>query len=410
MKMRMLGWFLACMAVGFPMARGGVPVVSNVRAAQRANTKLVDITYDLADEDGTSYHMVVEVRSNGTPIRATALTGDVGETLVAPGAGKHIVWDAGVDWNGFYSEEMSVIVTAEEEETDRYMVVDLSGGSTATSYPVSFLSRVPSGGWTDEYKTTKLVLRKLPPGTFMMGSPEWELGCRTNEVLHSVTLTQPFYIGVFEVTQKQWFNVMGVSNTSSSNYRGDYRPACYVSYNMIRGASEGARWPASNGVDSTSMLYRVRTKTGLTFDLPTEAQWEYACRAGTTTALNSGKDLTNATNCPNMAEVGRYSGNQSDGKGGYTSYHTTVGSYLPNAWGLYDMHGNVVEWCLDWYGAYGGATTDPTGPASGSDRLLRGGSCYDDARYCRSAVRDDCDPSIDGQGLGFRLVALPAVQ
>ena len=153
---------------------------------------------------------------------------------------------------------------------------------------------------------------------------------------------------------------------------------------------------------------KLQAKTGLTFDLPTEAQWEYACRAGTTTALNSGKNLTSIVQDAAMDEVGRYYYNQSDGKGGY-SQHTKVGSYLPNAWGLYDMHGNVYEWCLDWYNrSYGTvAVSDPLGPTTGSNRVFRGGGWYHAARICRSANRYNLNPSDYDDGFGFRVVCLP---
>ena len=157
-----------------------------------------------------------------------------------------------------------------------YCVIDLSDGPNAVVYPVSYLSNLPSKGWTDEYKTDKLILRRIPAGTFVMGSDQ------TNES-RRVKLAKPFYMGVFEVTQKQWELVMGSwpgSTPSSSFGRGDAYPAYYVSYNDIRGSSSGARWPASSAVDAASFLGRLRAKTGLEFDLPTEAQWEYACRAG----------------------------------------------------------------------------------------------------------------------------------
>ena len=277
-----------------------------------------------------------------------------------------------------------------------YLVVDLSGGPDAQRWPVKFLDEAPVGGFnTDEYKTTKLVLRLVEAGTFTMGSSEGEFG-RVDSLdgpQHEVTLTQPFYIGVFEVTQKQWELVMG-SNPASRF--GETRPVERVSYDMIRGRSAGAKWPESSEVDTESFMGKLREKTtmgdSMVWDLPTEAQWEYACRAGTTTALNSGKDLTGSQQCANMDEVGRYNNNMSDGKGGY-SPHTTVGSYLPNVWGLYDMHGNVMEWCLDrWAYLAMSAVKDPVGAASGAYRVCRGGSWGWSARYCRSACRNYYDP------------------
>ncbi|MBR4675767.1 MAG: formylglycine-generating enzyme family protein [Victivallales bacterium] len=165
-------------------------------------------------------------------------------------------------------------------------------------------------------------------------------------------------------------------------------------------------------MDGGSFFGVLRARTGLTFDLPTEAQWEYACRAGTTTALNSGENLTDAETCPNMNEVGRYKGNQNDGKGDYKE-HTKVGCYLPNAWGLYDCHGNVWEWCLDWYqSGWGKAVdTDPVGATSGSVRVLRGGGWLSRAGNCRSASCDSFTPSYSNYyGYGFRVACWPLVR
>ncbi len=233
-----------------------------------------------------------------------------------------------------------------------------------------------------------------------MGSAELENGHQSNEVQHQVTLTKAFYIGVFEVTQKQWELVMG---TNPSSYKGDMRPVDYVSYNAIRGSGN---WPTDNSVGNGSFLGRLRYATGIDFDIPTEAQWEYACRAGTATGYNSGKNWSGLEPCPNMNVVGRYNNNQNDGKGGYTSAHTNVGSYLPNAWGLYDMHGNVWEWCLDYRDgtAYPStAVSDPPGPASGDYRVMRGGCWYNTAVSCRSAFRYYYNPDYY-YGYGFRLL------
>lgn len=279
------------------------------------------------------------------------------------------------------------------QKQDRYLVVDLSGGPRAAHYPVTYLSAPPHGGWTDEYKGNKLVLRRIEPGSFLMGSPASEIGRLWNEALHRVTLTQPFYIGVFELTQKQWRLITG---DDPSRHKGDFRPVECVSYDDIR----------------SILLSRIRARTDIEFDLPTEAQWEYACRAGTRTALNTSKNLKNGEDDFNMSQAGRYSYNQSDGKGGYTSYHTKVGSYQPNAWGLYDMHGNVLEWCLDWYTSNLGtaAVTDPKDAGSGSDRVVRGGNWFHDAQFCRSAYRDYYTPSGSNSSVGLRVLALPAVR
>jgi formylglycine-generating enzyme required for sulfatase activity len=294
-------------------------------------------------------------------------------------------------------------------EAMMYAVVDLSGGTDAVSYPVRF-TNTPPNLEDDVCRTTELWLRWIPKGTFIMGSPESELGRYSEETQHEVTLTQDFYIGVFECTQKQWELVMG---SNPSDYKGDCRPVDNVSYNMIRGTGgqAGSGWPTyGHAVDATSFMGRLQEKTGLTFDLPTEAQWEYACRAGTTTAFNSGNNLTSVSSYSAiMDETGRYYGNQSDGKGGYTLGHTKVGSYIANDWGLYDMHGNVYEWCLDWLDFINEATAkiDPVGPTTGSYRLIRGGSWGDDEPYCRSAYRSAYYPSGNSYYFGFRVLCLP---
>ncbi len=292
-----------------------------------------------------------------------------------------------------------------------YLVVDLSEGPAATHYSISYTNAAPESGWSDEYKATALVLRRIPGGDFLMGSPTNELGREPDEFQHPVRLTKDYYIGVFEVTQMQWNQVMDTwpSYFRNSAYRA-FRPVEQVRYRDIRGASAGAGWPTNNQVDANSFMGRLRAKTGQMFDLPTEAQWERAGRAGTATALNSGYNLTSTNNDAHMEEVGRYSYN---GGADYAQYgdasvgSADAGSYLPNAWGLYDMHGNVWEWCLDWYGAnYSASTVDPVGAASGSARVFRGGGWFDPAWYCRSAGRSGSSSTNQSGELGFR-VALP---
>lgn len=313
-----------------------------------------------------------------------------------------------------------------------YVVIDLSKGPSVSTFPVRYLSSIPRAGWTDEYKTTKLVMRRIPDGTFTMGSPNNEPGRVGGEIQHQVTLSKGFYIGVFEVTQRQWERVMGNWPSRFTNVTArDTRPVENVTYYEIRenplpvashwekGSAISSNWPQSSGVYVESFMGKLRKKTGLaTLDLPTEAQWEYACRAGTTTGLNSGKELTNPnltgpnTN-PNLSELGRYRDNHpggySDDFGVSTDGGTAkVGSYLPNAWGLYDMHANVREWCLDWHGKYPENGHDPLGPASGSRRVVRGGCWYSFSMRCRSAWRDDVLPAHQSPNFGLRLVvALP---
>ena len=241
----------------------------------------------------------------------------------------------------------------------QYLVIDLSSGSSSSKYPVTYMSKPPSGGFNvDAYKTTKLVMRRIDPGTYKMGGSV------------STTITRPFYIGLFEVTQKQWSLVTG-SNPAHDCGDGDTYPVYNVSYNAIRGSSNGAKWPSSSAVDSSSFLGKLRARTGIDFDLPTEAQWEYACRAGTTTTYYWGDSMN--------GNYAWYADNSS-------SKTHPVGGKTANAWGLYDMSGNVCEWCLDWMGSLVGGS-DPKGNAEGTSRVLRGGYWDSSAYSCPSFIR-----------------------
>ena len=202
-------------------------------------------------------------------------------------------------------------------------------------------------------------------------------------------------------------------NPVSSDYRGDTRPVARVSYNTIRGAAPAVDWPTTGDyVLPTSFLGLLRAKTGglLRFDLPTDTQWEYACRAGTTGAWNNGTTITSIENTAsdtsdqNLPLLARCQLNE-----GSNDVTAVVGSYQPNAWGLYDMHGNVFEWCLDWYTT---DTTqlwgdDPAGPAGGTARCVRGGRFSNAIRDCRSAFRwaTPPAPTESGNNWGLRVVA-----
>jgi formylglycine-generating enzyme required for sulfatase activity len=319
-----------------------------------------------------------------------------------------------------------------------YMLIDLSGGTGASNYPITRMTAMPLGGWTDEYKTTKLVLRKIPKGTFMMGNrstdyPEDFMEDK-NLFLNSVTLTKDFYIGVFEVTQRQWELVMGNRPsyfTNVSCYAS--RPVERVSYYEIRenplpvidvddpedpGRQVAGRddpavdWPSNNLVNASSFMGKLRAKTRLaTLDLPAEAQWEYACRAGTTTALNTGYNLNGGIISgidPHMDVTGRYRANGIDLYGDKRSVKTLggtakVGSYLPNVWGLYDMHGNVQEWCLDWDYPLLESVTDTGGAVSVYARVTRGGHWATPAYFYNSEKRFETNPARRSDVIGFRI-------
>ena len=359
--------------------------IEDVRATPVAPWGRIVVDYTVAGTlpaNAADYVAVVTAsnRTTGAVYTGGATEGETVLTL-----GKHRVW-----WNacaiGLRETVESIDVRIKYEYAYSYCVVDLSGGPNVANYPVTYLSpsNISSDEWVDEYKTTKLVLRRIEPGTFIMGFDQ------TNES-RRVTLTKPFYMGVFEVTQRQWELVMGSwpgSSPSSSRGLGDTYPAYYVSYHDIRGSSSGAQWPASAAVDASSFLGRLRAKTGLDFDLPTDAQWEYACRAGTATTYYWGDSMDGA--------YAWYWGNSG-------SKTHPVGTKKPNAWGLYDMSGNVWEWCRDWYGtlAYG---TDPVGSASGSYRVGRGGSWFDSSDGCASSSRNYGYPSYRDVFFGFRLV------
>ena len=217
----------------------------------------------------------------------------------------------------------------------------------------------------------KLVL--IPKGTFMMGSPESEEGRQKDETQHEVTISKDYYLGVTEVTQGQYEKVMG---TNPSYFQG----------NKIKGSSsnhpvEQVSW--EDAVDFCKKLSDLpeEKKAGRIYHLPTEAQWEYACRAGSKTAYSFGEG---SKSLGDYAWFDQNSNRQTH----------PVGEKKANAWGLYDMHGNVWEWCSDWYGQYPkGAVSDPVGTRESSNRVFRGGSWYDHFEYCRSARRLGYFPS-----------------
>ena len=254
---------------------------------------------------------------------------------------------------------------------------------------------VASGfAWRVRDNAANIEMLLVPAGIFTMGcSASTEYACYSSEnPTHQVTLTQPFYMGRYEVTQAQWQAKMGSNPSSFSGYSDSpSRPVERVSWNMIASGS-------------TSFM----SLTGLR--LPTEAEWEYAYRAGTTTAFHSYPAQPNGFNDDMLlGNIAWYLGN--NGASGSSTYGTkAVGGKLANGLGLHDMSGNVWEWCQDWYGSTYYASsplTNPTGPATGSYRLLRGGGWGGYSDYCRASQRVDGTPGAINYLGGFRVVRTP---
>ena len=413
--MRMVCGFFASSFVFGALADG--PAVSDVVVRQRWPwSRLVDINYMLDGGDGQRADVQLSAFDGFTKLSLpwASLSGDL--YGVSRGA-RRIVWDP---MKTAYTNQVLMRFNVEFAPTNSplYMIVDLTqsaGASGQIEYvyegdltnglwgtwernPVTnFGTVVESVIWTgvtngSTYKTDKLVLRRVRAGTFLMGN--------TVPPTKSVTLTKDFYAGVFETTEAQWNRIMGGGGSSIIPKNG-------LSYNTIRGATNNVPpvdWPSTGSFVSTNnFIGKLRLWTGISgFDLPTDAQWEYLCRAGTTSYYNDGAS-TSASDTNILNRLAWWTKNS----GG--AFHA-VGEKVPNAWGLYDTHGSEWEWCLDWYVDLGaGPFTDPMGPTVGSKRCIRGdGYMYTGANTCASGNRGSGAASEMNGVYGFRLViALP---
>ncbi len=429
------------------------PQISNVRLEQNGVSRRVTVKYDL-DEAAV---VTMDVLTNGVSIGGANIQTVGGDCFkkVAAGNNHVVTWDPHLSWpdHKFGAGVVSVRMTAwTEDNTPDYMAVVITatgGADTQTYYPAADF--VPGGVTNSLYKTTKLLMRKI-----MAKDIEWTMGSTTletqrtatREATHQVTLTNNYYIGVYEVTQSQWSQV-ATNSSATANFTMErfMRPMEQVSYNEIRNAANSTtantayNWP--NDPNPSSFLGLLRSKTGIDFDLPSEAQWEFAARASNGVGYwNDGSSILNANSDANLNRLGRYEHNggrvlsgtsyiDPAANCGVTNGTAIVGSYAPNLWGLYDMHGNVWEWCLDWFqeniatakdasgNDYGGRVNiDPSNAvnylsgasASGADRVLRGGSWYNAAGYCRPASRSSNTPSGRSHNKGFRLACTAGLQ
>lgn len=269
-------------------------------------------------------------------------------------------------------------VTIRRRSDDKEFTLPLSQFIAADQkYVNSRIQQIPDLVKAQTFEIAKGVKMQFvwcPPGTFLMGNPESKKDGGDDEIAHKVTLTRGFWIGKYEVTQAQWEAVMGSNPSEFKNPENPVEKVC------CRDAMEFCKELSAR-------------KEGLTYRLPTESEWEYACRAGSTRAFSFGNDET---------QINDYAWFEKN-SGGKTH---PVGKKKPNAWGLFDMHGNVWEWCLDFYGNYpDGPVTDPTGFPSGTSRVNRGGSWNISADLCRSPKRAMDNTNSWINTLGFRVAA-----
>ncbi|MBR6587464.1 MAG: formylglycine-generating enzyme family protein [Kiritimatiellae bacterium] len=448
MKTKAMIFGAAAIASSMLMA-ADTPEVENVVMTQASFGRMVTVTYKLKNAaDGAVVTFDVETNTladasgEWVSIGGAAVCnarGAVWRKVTAADAdseGKYtITWRPDLSWEGHKVSladggARAVVTAWALDNTPDYMVVDISAAAkpnTQRYYPaVDFLPGGLLGN--PDYRTTSLVMRKIlaKDVTWTMGSVAENGRNADREATHRVTLTCNYYIGVYEVTQTQWQQITGYN---PSNFTTDrtMRPVEKVSYRDIRQGKGTATSVASatSGVYPAdpygdSFLGLLRSKTGIDFDLPSEAQWEFAARAGngegywgegSDMQISSGKDMnldllgrylknpvTNATSSPDSAIAPANGGT------------AIVGSYAPNAWGLYDMNGNVWEWCLDWFANDIKALNGTVNTASGASRILRGGGWSHEAGSCRAATRNGYSPATRQGNFGFRVACTAGLQ
>ena len=406
---------LAAIAAVAALAATADPSVSVDSVVQDPETHVVTVSYTLS---GESAAVTAEMLVNGSAVGSSHVAGEINKKV---GTGpRTFTWSperdvADVSGTDSLSVELKVWTGSNPPP---YMSVELLPPYAIGYY--SSTNALDKGGLSDEFKTTRLLMRLVPAKnvTWWMGAPSGEAGqtSANAEFRHKVKLTSNYYLGVFPVTQKQYS--VAYTNAAPFNYKNNATypsrmlfPAEGIKYVDLRGPTETYNWPATGRgeVASGSFLGMLRTNTGVDFDLPTDAEWEYACRAGTAEALSSGKSYTEA----NLSELGWFKTTADP-----PSSPRPVGLKMPNPWGFYDMHGNVYEWCLDWYKEKLQPASEPeenpVGPlqsASTGNRVLRGGSWTATGDRARSAYRYNYNaPEKGSLQTGFRLWAPATVK
>ena len=399
-------------------ANPGAPQVSNVVVSNRT-AGIATVTFDL-DEDAV---VTAEFIADGVTIPAEivqTLTGDINRKVSA-GAGRSFTWKAYADWPDHVVTAFSVRVTAWPPlAPPDYMAVDLRTDAETPRIRYFASSNAVPGGVTDRrYKSDYLLMRRIPAAMVRhrQGSPTTAPVRGGNETAHYCTLSEDYYMAVYEFTEAQ-FALVGGSRAKTITFdvtageEAQYYPLSGVYYqDNIRGDGNGSVARTASP-KANSIIGKLRTRSGIdTFDLPTDAQWEYACRAGTDTTLNDG------------TESG-YGGNTAAGyerakalawfTGCANGHPHEVGLKKPNAWGLYDMLGNMREWCRDGNAAYAN-DADVADPVLSGNFIMRGG-CWNDGTYnCTSSARNDSHAGWSGEQnngpkyYGFRVMcAIPA--
>lgn len=409
--MKRLPVFLCFMAFAAAFAADAAPEITGVTLSRSG--RMVSVGYNLSGADAI---VTATFRTNGTvmdcgvPFR---MVGDVARKVEA-GEGKSFHWFPDLSLPCFSTPEGTLSVELKAWSPDdppAYLAVDLATHSNVFFFAEA--ESVPGSVTNDLYRTDWVLMRHIPVST-----EEWRMGTDSsypnqpaNQTPHYVKLTKDYYIGVFELTQGQYFRITGerpsYHSVPNGYPDGDLRPLETAPFNTVRGT---ANWPSSVSVGVNSFIGKARTLTGVMFDFPTEVQWEYACRAGTGTYCYNGNSYAD------VDPVSWYYSNS--GKGYEDSAHPgiqphVVGTKLPNAFGLYDMLGNVYEYARDWYTndlSSAEFYLDSVGPTNGQNRVTRGGNFKLGTSDSGSAYRASCQPDGAHYNNGYRLFCpCPAV-